>query len=211
MAEPRGGSGGYIRFIASKGYAGVANYADRVLALAPPMEELIRAFDLIASGAGTAGSGASANASGPAAVPAQPARADVSSEPALAPEEARPSRSEIGERVAELIPPSEEPQFKSLAHVNHKFRDARSGGVEGAIIHYDAGRTRPSNGPEDPEWGAMRTLEASARRLRLRDRIARRHDLFADQWIGKWGSHAGDANALAQDEIGSADIMWGSR
>jgi hypothetical protein len=51
------------------------------------------------------------------------------------------------------------PRFVTVPDVRHAFAGRRPNGLEGAIIHFDAGRTRSTTAPADPDWGARSTLK----------------------------------------------------
>jgi hypothetical protein len=86
-----------------------------------------------------------------------------------------------------------------LAHVKHAFNGSRPKGLEGAIVHYDAGRTRPTKGPDDPEWGAKNTLAGAQTQGYAYATISRSGVVYLPgnmDWE-RWGSHAGKSRCPA--------------
>ncbi len=85
------------------------------------------------------------------------------------------------------------PKFITLPHVKHSFQGRRPGGLEGAIVHYDAGRTRPLNGADDPHFGARTTMESGMASGFAFISIARDGTVMlpANMDWEQWGSHAG--------------------
>lgn len=105
----------------------------------------------------------------------------------------RPSRASLGETIDDQLSVADEPMFVTLAEVKHKFLGARPRGLEGAIVHYDAGRTRPTKGLDDEEWGAKNTLLHGQNNGFAYATISRSGKIYIPgnmDW-GKWGSHAG--------------------
>ncbi|GJE61903.1 hypothetical protein MPOCJGCO_4030 [Methylobacterium trifolii] len=108
-------------------------------------------------------------------------------------ESERPSRAELGETLFDHMAVDEEPDFVALPQVTHPFRGARPNGLEGAIVHYDAGRTRPTRGADDLEWGARNTLAGAQSNGFAYLTISRTGKIYLPNnmdWT-KWGYHAG--------------------
>lgn len=72
----------------------------------------------------------------------------------------RPSRNLIGNTVSDNLAADADPEFVAVPGVIHKWGGVRPNGLEGAIVHYDAGRTKP-RGADDTEWGARNTLQGA--------------------------------------------------
>jgi Mannosyl-glycoprotein endo-beta-N-acetylglucosaminidase/N-acetylmuramoyl-L-alanine amidase len=160
---------GYVAFLKSRGYAGDPNYTSKVLALLPEAEALL-------------GPGGGAETGG-----------------GVAPDVDRPSRSELGQSIDDLLPAAAEPQFVSLAEVKHSYRGERPDGLEGAIVHYDAGRSRPTKGADDLEWGAKNTLIWGQSQGFAYATISRSGIVYLPgnmDWE-QWGSHAGRSKCPA--------------
>ncbi|OYU90940.1 MAG: hypothetical protein CFE29_08975 [Bradyrhizobiaceae bacterium PARB1] len=105
----------------------------------------------------------------------------------------RPSRSELTTSRLELMDAGEAPDFHTLGHVKHRYQGARPNGLEGAIVHYDAGRCRPTNGHDDLEWGARLTSEWGESQGYAYATISRSGRIYLPSnmdWLS-WGSHAG--------------------
>lgn len=153
---------GYIRFLAERGYATSAGYADAVLKLLPEAMQLL-------------------------------ANAAEGGSPVEESEPPRPDRSQFGGLLSEGLSITETPEFKSLPTVQHKFNGQRPNSLEGAIVHYDAGRTRPTKGPDNLEWGAINTLEHGEAAGFAYATISRSGVIYLPSnmdW-NSWGSHAG--------------------
>lgn len=105
----------------------------------------------------------------------------------------RPSRASFGESIGDRLATIEQPAFITLAEVKHKFLGPRPNGLEGAIVHYDAGRSRPAKGPDDAEWGAKNTLIHGQNNGFAYATISRSGKVYLPgnmDW-DRWGSHAG--------------------
>ena len=157
---------GYVTFLKSRGYAGDPRYVTKVLSILPEAEDLI----------GTAGGGADTGG-------------------AATPDEDRPNRPELGEGINDLLAAADEPQFVTLPEVRHRYRGARPRGLEGAIVHYDAGRSRPTRGADDLEWGAKNTLVWGQTQGYAYATISRSGKIYlpANMDWEQWGSHAGES------------------
>ena len=84
-------------------------------------------------------------------------------------------------------------EFITLPHVKDSFQGRRPGGLEGAIVHYDAGRMRPLNGVDDPHFGARTTMESGMANGFAFVSIAPDGTVMLPvnmDWE-QWGSHAG--------------------
>lgn len=107
----------------------------------------------------------------------------------------RPNRSELGQTIDDYLDPSEQPDFVTLQEVQHVFHSNRPNGLEGAIVHYDAGRIRPGSGGEDLEFGAKSSLQHSVKNRFAYATISRSGKIYLPgnmSWT-KWGSHAGES------------------
>jgi len=92
-----------------------------------------------------------------------------------------------------------DPDFVSLPGVTHAWRGRRPNGLEGAIVHYDAGRTRPVGRPDDPEWGARNTLAGAQAQGFAFATISRTGRIYlpANMDWEAWGYHAGESRCPA--------------
>jgi hypothetical protein len=107
----------------------------------------------------------------------------------------RPGRAELGESVFDLLAPDDLPDFVPLPQVAHAFKGARPKGLEGAIVHYDAGRSRPTKGPDNLEWGARNTLVWGQSQGYAYATVSRSGKIYLPgnmDWE-RWGSHAGQS------------------
>lgn len=107
----------------------------------------------------------------------------------------RPGRSMFGETIADHLTIADIPQFVTLAEIKHNFVGDRPKGLEGAIVHYDAGRSRPTKGADDLEWGAKNTLAWGQTQGFCYATISRSGMIYLPgnmDWK-KWGSHAGQS------------------
>lgn len=107
----------------------------------------------------------------------------------------RPSAPVLLKDLPELVPDGAEPLFETVPGVVHRFRGARPKGLEGAVVHYDAGRTRPSKGPDDQEIGARQCLSGAVANGFAFATISRsgRILLPANMDWNQWGYHAGQS------------------
>jgi hypothetical protein len=111
---------------------------------------------------------------------------------------AEPNRRDclrIGGPVGDRRPNVDAPAFEVLPHVRHAFHGSRQGGLEGAIVHFDAGRTRPVHGADDPEWGAIDTLEHGEATGYACVTISRSGVIYLPSNMDweSWGAHAGES------------------
>jgi hypothetical protein len=107
----------------------------------------------------------------------------------------RPSRSELGESIEDRLPASAAPDFVTLSEIRHRFRGRRPNGLEGAIVHYDAGRSRPKTGADNLESGAKNTLAHGETNGFAYATISRSGKIYLPgnmDWE-QWGSHAGES------------------
>jgi hypothetical protein len=88
-----------------------------------------------------------------------------------------------------------EPEFVTEAEISHRWRGRRPGGLEGAIVHYDAGRTQSKHAPGDAERGARNTLAGAVAQGFAFVTIGRsgRIHLPANMDWEAWGYHAGQS------------------
>jgi len=105
----------------------------------------------------------------------------------------RPGRHHLGESPADRLPANRIPNFVTLGEVRHTYQGSRPNGLEGAIVHYDAGRSRPKTGADDPEYGARGTLRHAQSAGFAYATISRSGNIYLPgnmEWE-RWGSHAG--------------------
>lgn len=105
----------------------------------------------------------------------------------------RPSRAKSEGARSDFLAAIAPPVFEVLGQVRHTYQGARPNGLEGAIVHYDAGRTRPTKGADDPEWGAKQTLDWGATQHYAYATISRSGKIYlpANMDWQSWGYHAG--------------------
>lgn len=104
-------------------------------------------------------------------------------------------RPALGETAADRLPATRIPRFVTLGEIRHDFQGPRPNGLEGAIVHYDAGRSRPKTGPDDPEFGARGTLRHAQSAGYAYATISRSGTIYLPgnmDWE-RWGSHAGSS------------------
>jgi hypothetical protein len=169
----------YIAFLKGKGYAGDPNYIEKVVL------KLAEARQLLA--------GALAAPAAPAPAPAAPA--PTPAPVPVAEEPPRPSAPELVKELPDLVPDQTEPVFETVPGVVHKWRGTRPNGLEGAIVHYDAGRTRPSKGPDNPEAGARACLAGAVANGYAFVTVSRSGKILLPgnmDW-NQWGYHAGES------------------
>jgi len=158
---------GYINFLKARGYAADVNYVSKVLNRLPEAEALLQ------SGVSTAVVVNSTNGE------------DLD----------RPSRVELGDSLGPLGSIFGAPSFVTVGQVEHKFLGPRSNGLEGMIIHYDAGRDRPKGKADDIEWGAINCLESGQKNGFAYATISRSGKIYLPRNFSweNWGSHAGES------------------
>lgn len=109
----------------------------------------------------------------------------------------RPGRAAIGETPSDRLPAAWVPKFVTLGEIRHVFRGPRPGGLEGAIVHYDAGRSRPKSGADNPEYGARNTLlSAQTNPLKFAYATISRSGIIylpGNMDWEQWGRHAGES------------------
>jgi len=174
---------GYLTHLKSRGYAADSNYVNKIIALIPEAEGLL-------------GTGAMIETSGASA-----AEADVD----------RPSHWELGESLDDLLPAEAQPDFVTLSSVKHKFKGKRPNGLEGAIVHYDAGRSIPTKGPDDLEWGAKNTLVWGQTQGFAYATISRSGKIYLPgnmDWES-WGSHAGESECPVTKRTAVSQFLVG--
>lgn len=113
--------------------------------------------------------------------------------PNIAADSARPDRAACP-APPDLEPLTiREPRFVTLPDIRHRFRGRRPNGLEGAIVHYDAGRTAKRDGTSGPEYGARATLRHGERNGYAYCTVALDGTIMLPanmDWLS-WGSHAG--------------------
>lgn len=104
--------------------------------------------------------------------------------------------------------PAPAPRFISVAAVRHRFAGPRPNGLEGAIVHFDAGRAKPSG---DPEAGARNTLAGAVPGGFAYVTISRAGTIFLPQNMDweSWGSHAGRSACPATGRTGVSRFYVG--
>lgn len=158
---------GYISFLKARGYAQDKVYVEKVISALPEAEQIL-GKDITMDGI-----------------------LDVESDI----ETDRPSRAALGESIESLLAADEQPEFVTLAQIKHKFRGSRPNGLEGAIVHYDAGRTKPTKGADDTEWGARNGLMSGANDGFAFATVSRTGKIYLPgnfDWM-QWGYHAGES------------------
>lgn len=103
------------------------------------------------------------------------------------------------------------PRFVTLKDVRHDFAGRRPHGLEGAIVHFDAGRTRSTMGGTDPDWGARNTLQIGALGGFAYAAVSRTGTIFlpANMDWEAWGSHAGKSRCPATGRTGVSRFYAG--
>ena len=126
-------------------------------------------------------------------------------------ERARPGRNMLGETVGDALDLSAEPDFVAVAGVNHAFHGPRPNGLEGAIVHYDAGRLRPRGTTDDPEWGARNTLNGAVANGYAFCTVSRSGRIYlpANMDWQRWGYHAGPSRCPATGHEGVSKYYVG--
>ena len=104
-----------------------------------------------------------------------------------------------------------QPHFVSLPDVRHTYQGRRAGGLEGAIVHYDAGRARSSKQLDDLEWGAINTLKGAEKAGFAYVTVSRGGTVYlpANMDWGQWGSHAGKSKCPATGRAGVSRFYVG--
>lgn len=123
----------------------------------------------------------------------------------------RPSRAKAEGSRLDFLATIESPAFEVLGQVKHTYQGARPNGLEGAIVHYDAGRTRPTKGADDPEWGARQTLDWGASQSYAFTTISRSGKIYLPtnmDWLA-WGHHAGKSRCPVTDRTSVSQYFVG--
>jgi len=123
----------------------------------------------------------------------------------------RPSRPELGETAGDRLPANRLPKFVTLGEIRHSFQGSRPNGLEGAIVHYDAGRSRPKTGDDDPEFGARGTLRHAQSAGYAYATISRSGTIYLPgnmDWEA-WGHHAGKSNCPATSRTNVSQFYVG--
>jgi len=179
----------YIAFLKEKGYAGDPAYIEKVVLLLGEARRLLAETLAVATPAPPA-----PPPPGPPPAPLPPsAPAPAPAKPVVEPP--RPSAPELVKELPELVTDLGEPVFETVPGVAHKWRGSRPKGLEGAIVHYDAGRTRPTKGPDNPELGARTCLTGAVANGFAYVTVSRSGKILLPgnmDWK-KWGSHAGES------------------
>lgn len=207
---------GYIAFLKWRGYAGDPNYIEKVVLLLAEARRLIAAVPAPAAPAPAPAPAApapapAASAPAPApAVPAAPAPAPGPADPGID-EGERPNAGALTDDVADLAGDDAEPAFETVAGVTHAFQGARPRGLEGAIVHFDAGRTRPTRGPDNPEAGARNALAGAVANGFAYATVSRSGKIYlpANMDWTKWGSHAGASQCPVTQRSGVSQYYVG--
>lgn len=195
---------GYIAFLKSRGYAGDPNYIEKVVLLLGEARRLLAAPD-----AAVPAPAPKPAAPKPAPVPAKPAPPAPS--PDVAGEPDRPSAGQLAHDLPDISTAVAEPDFVSVPSIIHRFIGTRPKGVEGAIVHFDAGRTRPSKGADDPEFGAKLALSGAVTNGYAYATISRTGHIYLPgnmDWR-KWGYHAGASLCPATGRSGVSQYYVG--
>lgn len=139
------------------------------------------------------------------------AEAVISAPAAPSGEPDRPSRNELGPTIDDLLDPADQPDFIVLPQIRHEWEGRRPNGLEGAIVHYDAGRRRPAKGPDDPEWGARNTLLSGQANGFAYVTVSRTGKIYIPgnmDWLS-WGSHAGSSKCPVTKRSGVSQFYVG--
>ena len=99
-----------------------------------------------------------------------------------------------------------EPEFETLEGVFHKVRGPRPNGLEGLVVHFDAGRSQPFS-----DRGAKATMRYGARKGYHYGAISRSGRIFLPQgfsWEG-WGYHAGTSTCPRTGRDGVSQFYVG--
>ena len=127
------------------------------------------------------------------------------------PEPDRPSRAQLEARQRDFLGAIDTPRFKTLGHIRHAYQGPRPGGLEGAIVHYDAGRTRPTKGADDLEMGARQSLDWGATQDYAFATISRSGTIYLPanmDWLA-WGRHAGPSECPVTHRTGVSQYFVG--
>jgi hypothetical protein len=105
----------------------------------------------------------------------------------------------------------EAPRFVKVPKILHRFAGRRPKGLEGAIIHFDAGRTRSRAAPDDLEWGARNTLAGAVTGGHAYATVSRSGTIYlpANMDWDAWGSHAGVSKCPATGRTGVSRFYVG--
>lgn len=185
---------GYIAFLKGRGYAGDPNYIEKVVLLLAEARRLL----------------AAAPAAPVPASPATPPPPPAPSDPGID-EPERPSAGALSDELAELVVDDEEPAFETVAGITHRWQGARPRGLEGAIVHFDAGRAKPSKGPDNLEAGARQTLAGAVANGYAFVTVSRSGKIYlpANMDWTKWGSHAGPSECPVTKRSGVSQYYVG--
>lgn len=202
---------GYIAFLKSRGYAGDPNYIEKVVLLLAEARRLLAAGD--AAPASTAAPAPAPKPTPkPVPAPAKPTPPPPTPPPPEAIEEPdRPSAGELAHDLPDITTAVAEPDFVSIPSIIHRWIGTRPKGVEGAIVHFDAGRTRPSKGADDPEFGARLALSGAVTNGFAYATISRTGRIYLPgnmDWR-KWGYHAGASLCPATGRSGVSQYYVG--
>ena len=103
------------------------------------------------------------------------------------------------------------PRFVTMPEVRHDFAGRRPNGLEGAIVHFDAGRTRSTRAGAAPDVGGRNTLMLGQAGGFAYAAIARSGTIYLPEnmdWEA-WGSHAGKSKCPATGRTGVSRFYVG--
>lgn len=123
----------------------------------------------------------------------------------------RPSRAQLEARQRDYTGDIDAPQFETLGHIRHVYKGARPGGLEGAVVHFDAGRMRPIKGADDLEIGARQSLDWGAKQNYAFATISRSGKIYLPanmDWLA-WGQHAGTSECPVTHRTGVSQYFVG--
>ena len=123
----------------------------------------------------------------------------------------RPSRAQLEARQRSFTGEIDAPRFETLGQIKHVYKGPRPGGLEGAIVHYDAGRTRPTKGADDLEMGAKQSLDWGATQGYAFATISRSGKIYLPanmDWLA-WGHHAGTSACPVTHRTGVSQYFVG--
>jgi hypothetical protein len=130
---------------------------------------------------------------------------------AIPEEPARPPAHALHRELSDLSADEAGPVFEAVAGVTHRWRGTRPKGLEGAIVHYDAGRTRPARGADNPELGARQTLAGAVANGYAFVTVSRSGKILLPgnmDWT-RWGYHAGESRCPVTGRSGVSQYYVG--
>jgi hypothetical protein len=110
-----------------------------------------------------------------------------------------------------ILSPAPLPRFVTVAKVHHQYAGPRPHGLEGAIVHFDAGRARFPGKADELEQGALATLAYGATSGFAYVTVSRGGTIYlpANMDWQAWGSHAGASKCPATGRSGVSRFYVG--